>query len=249
MQCWSLAWRILSITLLAWEMSAIVQWFEYSLILPFLGIGMRIYLFQFCDYCQVFQICWHIECSTSIAPSFRILNSSAGIPSPPLTLLIAVCPKAHLTLHSRKFGSGWVTRPLWLSRSLRFFWYSFSVYSFHRFFISSSSIRTLPFLSFIVPIFGWNIPSIFSIFLKDLFLKDLHWFSSISLRYSLKKAFLSLLVILWNSAFSWVYFPFSPCFSFLFFLRLFVKTPQTTALPSCFSFSLGWFCSLPPVQH
>ena len=121
MQCWSLAWRILSITLLAWEMSAIVQWFEYALILPFLGTGMRIYLFQFCDYCQVFQICWHIECSTSIAPSFRILNSSAGIPSPPLTLLIAVCPKAHLTSHSRKFGSGWVTRPSWLSRSLRFF--------------------------------------------------------------------------------------------------------------------------------
>ena len=29
--CWSLAWRILSITLLACEMSAIVWWFEYSL--------------------------------------------------------------------------------------------------------------------------------------------------------------------------------------------------------------------------
>ena len=28
----------------------------------------------------VFQICWHIECSTLIASSFKILNSSAGIP-------------------------------------------------------------------------------------------------------------------------------------------------------------------------
>ena len=120
MQYWSLAWRILSITLLAWKMSAIVRWFEYSLILLFLRIGMRIYLFQFRGYCWVFQICWHSECSTSIAPSFRILNSSAGIPSPPFTLLTA-CPKAHLTSHSRKSGSGWVTRPSWLSSSLRFF--------------------------------------------------------------------------------------------------------------------------------
>ena len=45
MYCWSLAWRILSMTLLAWEMSAIVQWFGYSLVLPFLGIWMRIDLF------------------------------------------------------------------------------------------------------------------------------------------------------------------------------------------------------------
>ena len=34
MYCWSLAWRILSITLLACEMSVIVQWFEQSLALP-----------------------------------------------------------------------------------------------------------------------------------------------------------------------------------------------------------------------
>ena len=38
---WSLAWRILSITLLACEMSAIVQQFEHSLALPFSGIGMK----------------------------------------------------------------------------------------------------------------------------------------------------------------------------------------------------------------
>ena len=37
-------------------------------------------------HCWVFQICWHIECSTFTASSFRIWNSSIGIPSPPLTL-------------------------------------------------------------------------------------------------------------------------------------------------------------------
>ena len=43
---------------------------------------MKIYHFQFCGHCWVFQICWHItECSTWTASSFRIWNSSTGIPS------------------------------------------------------------------------------------------------------------------------------------------------------------------------
>ena len=70
--CWSLAWRILSITLLGCEMSAIVRQFEHCLALPFFGIGMKTDLFQSCDHCWVFQICWHIECSTLTASSFRI---------------------------------------------------------------------------------------------------------------------------------------------------------------------------------
>ena len=81
--CWSLAWRILSITLLACEMSAIVQYFEHSLTLPFFGIGMKTNLFQSYGHCWVFKICWHIECSTFKASSFRIWNSSTGIPSLP----------------------------------------------------------------------------------------------------------------------------------------------------------------------
>ena len=36
-----------------------------------------------------FPICWHIECSTFTASSFRIWNSSAGIPSPPLALFMS----------------------------------------------------------------------------------------------------------------------------------------------------------------
>ena len=45
---WSLAWRILSITLLICELSAIVWYFEHSLALPFFGIGMKTDLFQSC---------------------------------------------------------------------------------------------------------------------------------------------------------------------------------------------------------
>ena len=39
-----------------------------------------------CGHCWVFQICWHIDCSTFKVSSFRIWNSSTGIPSPPLAL-------------------------------------------------------------------------------------------------------------------------------------------------------------------
>ena len=70
MYCWSLAWRILSITLLACEMSAIVRWSEHSLALLSFGIGMKTDLFQSCGHCWVFQICCHIECSTFTASSF-----------------------------------------------------------------------------------------------------------------------------------------------------------------------------------
>ena len=54
MYCWSLAWRILSITLLASEMGAIVLQFEHSLALPFFGIGMKTDLFPSCGHCWVF---------------------------------------------------------------------------------------------------------------------------------------------------------------------------------------------------
>ena len=50
--------------------------FENSLALPFFGIVMKTDLFQSCGHCWVFQICWHIECSTFTASSFRIWNSS-----------------------------------------------------------------------------------------------------------------------------------------------------------------------------
>ena len=58
---------------------------------------MKTDLFQSCSHCWVFQICWHAECSTFTASSFRIWNSSTGIPSPPLALFVVMLSKAHLT--------------------------------------------------------------------------------------------------------------------------------------------------------
>ena len=95
--CWSLAWRILSVTLLACMMSAIVRESEHSLVLPFFGIGMKTVVFQSYGHWCIFQISWHIECSTFTASSFRIWNSSTGIPSPPLALFLVILPQAHLT--------------------------------------------------------------------------------------------------------------------------------------------------------
>ena len=80
---WSLALRILSITWLACEMNAVVQWLEHSLALPVFGVEMKTDLFLSCGHCQVFPSCWHIECSTLTASSFRIWHISAGILSPP----------------------------------------------------------------------------------------------------------------------------------------------------------------------
>ena len=130
MYCWSLAWRILSITLLVCEMSAIVWQFENSLAMPFFGTGMKTELAQSCGHCWVFQICWHIKYSTFTTSSFRFWNSSAGVLSPALALFTVMLLKAHLTSHLRMSGSRWVITSLWLSRSLRPFLFILATFSY-----------------------------------------------------------------------------------------------------------------------
>ena len=59
---------------------------------------------------------------------------------------------------------------------------------------------------------------------------------------------LSFLAVLWNSAFSWVYFPLSPLpFNSLLFSSI-CKVSSDNNFAFLHFFSLGWFCSLPPVQ-
>ena len=106
--------------------------------------------------------------------------------------------------------STWVITPWWLSGSWRSFLYSSSVYSYHLFLTSSAFVRSIPFLSFIKPIFVLNVPLVSLILLKRFLVFPILLFSSISLYSSLRKAFLSLLAIIWNSAFKWEYLSFSP---------------------------------------
>ena len=101
-----------------WECNCALLWAFFGIAF---GIEMKTDLLQSCGHCWVFQICWHTECSTFTASSFRIWNSSTGIPSPPLALFIVMLSKAHLTLHSRMSGSRWVITLSWLSGLWRSF--------------------------------------------------------------------------------------------------------------------------------
>ena len=171
---------------------------------------MKIDLFQSCGHCWVFQICIHIECSTFRASSFRIWISSTGIPSLTLTLFIVMLPKAHLTSHCRMSGSRWVITPSWLSGLWRSFLYSAALYCYHLFLISFASVRSIQFLSYIVLIFAWDGSLVSLIFLKRSLVSPILLFFSITLHWTPREAFLSLLAILWNYAFKWVYHSFSP---------------------------------------
>ena len=133
------------------------------------------------------------------------------------------------------------------------------MYSCHLFLIFSASVRSIPFLSFMVPIFAWNVPLVYFIFLKRSLVFPILLVSSVSLYWSLRKVFLSLLAILWNSAFRWVYLSFSPLplasllfstickassnnhfdFFHFFFLRMVFISASYTMLPTSVHSSSG----------
>ena len=120
------------------------------------------------------------------------------------------------------------------------FLYSSSGYFCHLFLISSATVRSILFLSFIVPIFAWNVPLCISHFFKEI--------SSLS----------HYIVCFFSYFFALVTeegFLMSPCYSlelciqmgisflfsfaFLFSSQLLLRPPQTILLPFPFFFSLG----------
>ena len=116
-------------------------------------------------------------------------------------------------------------------------WYSSSAYSCNIFLILSASIP-YNFCPLLCPslheLFPWYL-----IFLKRPLVFPILLFSSVSLHWSQRKAFLFLLAIFWNSAFRCVYLsfyplPVSPLFSAIW------RLPQTPILPFCISFSCRW---------
>ena len=142
-------------------------------------------------------------------------------------------PKAHLTSHSRISGSRWVITPSWLSGSLRSLLYSSYVYSCHLFLISSASVKSRPFLSFIVPIVAWNVPLVTLIFLKRSLVFPILLLSSIfCIDHWGRLSYLSLLFFGTLASNGYI-FPFLLCLSLFSFLQLFVKPPQTAILPFC----------------
>ena len=123
---------------------------------------------------------------------------------------------------------------------MKIFFVQSSVYSCHLFLISSASVRSIPFLSFIEPIFAWNVPLVSLIFLKRSLVFPILLFPSISFHWSLRKAFLSLLAILWNSAFKWVYLSISP----LLFTSLLFTAICEASLDSHFAFLHFFFLGI-----
>ena len=120
--CWTLAWRILSMTLLA------SMWNECNcaVVSTFFGIAL---LWDW-DENWPFPVLWPLLSFPNLLAywvqhfhsiSFRIWNSSTGIPSPPLALFVVMLSKALLTSHSRMSGSRWVITPSSLSWSWRSF--------------------------------------------------------------------------------------------------------------------------------
>ena len=101
----------------------------------------------------------------------------------------------------------------WLSdwTDLKTFYCRSSLYYCHLFLIF------LSFLSFIMPIFAWNVPLVSLIFMKRPLVFSVLLFLPIYLHWSFRKAFLSLLSILWKSEVRWIYLSLSPLpFTFLF---------------------------------
>ena len=81
--------------------------------------------------------------------------------------------------------------------------------------------------------------SLHEIFLKRCLVFPILFFSYISLHCSLRKAFLSLLAILWNSAFKWECICFSPLlFTSLLFTAICKASPDSH-FPFMHSFSMG----------
>ena len=153
--------------------------------------------------------------------------------------------KSQLTSHSRMSGSWWVTTPLLLSGSLQPFLYSSSVYSCYFMLISSASVTSLPFLSFVVPICAWNSPLVSLIFLKSLVFPIL-LFSSIFCIVHLRSLFhLSLLFFGTLHSVGYI-LPFLLWLSFLFLAICKASSDKHSAL--LHFFFMVWFWSPPPVQ-
>ena len=70
---------------------------------------------------------------------------------------------------------------------IKIFLYSSSVYSWHLFLTSSASVKSIPFLSFIVPIFALNVPLVSLTSLKRFLVFHSLLFSSVSLDILLEK--------------------------------------------------------------
>ena len=213
---------ILQATVLEWgAMSAIVWWFEHSLALPFFGIGMKTDFFPVLwplpsipnlltywvqhFHSIIFQDLKYVNWNSITSTSFVHSNTSWG----------------HLTSYSRMSASRWVITQSWLSGSWSSFFVQFCVFLppllsiFCFFWVHTTCVLYWAHLCMKCSLSISN-------FLKRSLVFPILLLSSISLHWSLIKAFLSFLAILWNFTFRWVYLFFF-FLSFVFHLSSFLS--------------------------
>ena len=126
---------------------------------------------------------------------------------------------------------------------IKTFFYSSSVYSCHLSLTSSASVRSVPFLCFIVPILSWVVPLVSLIFFKIslIFSHSIVFFYFFAL--FTWERFLCFPSYSWNSAFSWVYLFLSSLPSASLLFSAICKASSHHHFAFLHSFSLGRFCS------
>ena len=125
--CWSLAWRVLSITLVACDMNTIVHSLNILWHCPSLGLEWKL---TFSSPLAITEF----SKFASILSAALSQHHLSGFEIPLLEfyhLHKVMFPKAHLTSNSRMSVSRWVITPSWLSGSWRYFLYSSFVYAGH----------------------------------------------------------------------------------------------------------------------
>ena len=132
---------------------------------------------------------------------------------------------------------------------IKTFLYSSSGYSCHLFLIYSSSVRSLLFFVLYCSHLCMKYSLDSSSFLAGIssLSHSFFFFFNLFIVHLRRTPHLSLLFSGTLHSVGYI-FLFAPCFSLLFFPKLFVKPPHTATLPSCTSFPMAWFWSLPPIQ-
>ena len=154
MYCWNLAWRILSITLLSWdECNFAVVWTLFNIAFlwdwnenwPFPVLWPLLSFPNLLAY-------WVQHFHSIIFQDWRELNWNSIISSN-FVVMFLMAPWLRIP-GSLALGE-WSQHCGYLGHQDLF---CFPVYPCHIFLISYASVRSIPFLSFIEPIFAWNVP-------------------------------------------------------------------------------------------
>ena len=213
-------------------MSAIVQWFEHSLGLEWkLTFSSPVATNEFSRFAD-------IEYNTFTASSFRIWNSSTGIPSAPLALFVVM---------------QWTLRPTWLHIPGCL---ALGEWSHHRDYLGCKDLDCTVLLCILAtssqhllsgPYHFCSLlsPSLHEMFPWSNFLEEISSLShSIVYLYVFaliaEEGFLVILAIPWNSAFKWVYPPFSPLLFTSLLFRAICKASSDSHFAFLHFFFLGW---------